>query len=110
MNGTQIGLISAGIGINLLFGTLYAIGVRHGSAHGHTDGYTALLVMIGVAFTLTINQACLYIPDDQLLDGALSLAGFTASGTPMSLEYFMRRAQQRIREEAASSDTATPPK
>ena len=106
MNGIEIGLISAGLGINFLLGSLYAIAVRYGSAHGYTDGYTALLVVIGVGFTLAINQLFLYIPDDQLLDGVWAVSGFAASGGPMVFEYFMRRANQRRKEEASDRDSS----
>ena len=104
MNGIESGLIWAGLGINFLLGSLYAIGVRYGSAYGYTDGLTALLVVIGVGFTLVINQLFLYIPNNQLVDGALALAGFAASGGPMVFEYFMRRANQRRKEEASQHD------
>lgn len=104
MNGIGIGQVAAGIGINFLLGTLYAIAVRRGSANGYTDGFTALLVVIGVSFTLVINQPFLYVPNNALLDGALAFAGFAASGTPMVVEYFMRRAEQRRIEEASERD------
>lgn len=110
MNGMQIGLFSAGIGINFLLATIFAIAVRHGSGHGHTDGYTALLVIIGVSFTLIVNQTFLYAPSNQLLDGVLTLAGFAASGTPMTIEYFMRRAEQRRIEEESERDSRQTPK
>lgn len=107
MNGINIDLEWVGIGINFLLGTLYAISVRHGSANGYTDGRTALLVVVGVSFTLLINQLFLYMPNNSLLDGLFSFAGFAASGGPMVVEYFMRRAEQRRIEEASERDDRT---
>ena len=104
MNGIESGLIWAGLGINFLLSSLYAVGVRYGSAHGYTDGLTALLVVIGVGFTLIINWTFLYVPDNQFVDGALEIAGFFASGVPVVFEYFMRRANQRRKEEASQHD------
>jgi uncharacterized membrane protein YhaH (DUF805 family) len=93
-NGTQIGLTLGGLAV---FGTLYALTVRHLAAKG-VHGQTAYLVTFGVLVTVVGASGLI-----GLVNAALLLGCFAASGTPMIVEYVIRthQRQQADRDKAA---------
>jgi hypothetical protein len=79
----------------IVFGLLYNAGVAWLHRRGYQDGYTAFLVVIGVAVTvLTVAVAGLITWDAVLV---LVLA-FISSGIPMILGDIARHTRSRRRE------------
>ncbi len=98
----QIGGSMAAVGLNALFGVIYALFINYANKRGWLEGYTAIAVVIGTLVTLTINQIFVYVSDDSALDLLLELAGFGASGAPMVAnniyEYLLRKRQEMLLE------------
>lgn len=101
--GAQSGQIILTLGGLLLFGILYASLINRLARWGYSEGYTALLVVIGTLITLlanlTIHQT------DPILDFLLTLACFAASGTPMAINDWLQYVRARGREQHALSAT-----
>lgn len=91
----------------LLFGIAYAAFVRWLNLRGYMEGYTAIMVVVGVMVTLLINQT-IYVPGNPLADLLLEFAGFGASGTPMIVNNIMEYVTRRAQAEQAARDEAQP--
>lgn len=99
MTGYPSGIIGAMIGL-LLFGIIYAAIVNHLSSRA--DGYTWLLVVIGVL--VTVLTAGLFIGSQNVI---ITLILFACSGAPMAAENIYSGVSKRIRMERAANDLLT---
>lgn len=101
--GAQSGQIILTLGGLVLFGLLYANLVNYLHRLGYSEGYTALLVVLGTLITLladtTIHQT------DPILDFLLTLACFAASGAPMAINDWWQYVRARGREQHILADT-----
>jgi hypothetical protein len=92
--GTSSGALWVGIGL-LLAGVAYNRVVEWIEQRGYDEGYTALLVVVGVGLTL-VGVAIL-----DLGAAALALAAFALSGLPMVTGSIWRHVRRRERAQAA---------
>jgi hypothetical protein len=85
----------------LVFGVGYNALIHHLEQRGYAEGYTAILVVGGVAITLggvaTLNYEAAMI----------TLGAFAASGLPMVIGSMYRHATMRARAQKAMRDDAT---
>jgi hypothetical protein len=84
-----------------IFGFVYNAGIAYLEKHGYDEGYTALLVVVGVVVTLF--AAIPVIGSGNIITlGAL----FAASGGPMIIGSLYRHAKRREREKQANIEEA----
>jgi hypothetical protein len=88
--GLDSGFIPVAIGL-LVFGTIYNLVVAWMERNGYDEGYTAIMVVVGVLVTL----GGLAMVDWRA--AALTVVAFACSGTPMVLGSWWRHAQARKR-------------
>lgn len=88
MDWVRIGVVS---GTLLVLGVVYNAVVSWMECNGYDEGYTALLVVFGVAFTLVgIAVLCWQC-------ALVAFWGFAASGLPMFVGSWWRHVQARRR-------------
>jgi len=96
--GLRLGVILAVYSILFVFGFLYNMAVEWVERHGYDEGYTALMVVIGVAVTL-IGVAFI-----DSIAAALTFGAFAASGFWMVIGSWWRYVQTRRRSQQAMKD------
>lgn len=101
LNGIGNG-IGSGLGVMigaLAFGVVYNQLISWLEKNGRAEGYTALLVVGGVLFSLAL--AGLFIGLEAFL---VSLLIFTLTGTPVALGSFWRHTEERKRAEEGTRE------
>ena len=97
--GTNSGTIAVTAAALFAFGIAYNYAVLHISRRGYSDGYTWLLVVVGVA--VTVLAAGFTIGWTAVL---LLLIYFAASGLPMALGDIWRKVQAEAVERRERDD------
>lgn len=97
--GIQSGQLFITLGGLVLFGILYAHLVNRLHKWGYSEGYTALLVVVGTLITLLANTTIHHT--DPILDLLLTITCFAASGTPMAINDWLQYVRARHLEQRA---------